>query len=396
MRQEKMTRRNSGSSPFTALRVAGTLAGSLATWLALAVLPAAAQSSPGAENRVVLRVNDRVATLYDYQRAVNEQIAGARNVPGLTEQERQERVADAGRFVMKALFEELLIMSRADQLAVVIDESEVEEQLRATRDRFGFENDEQFHQALAQQGMREEDFRAQIHKQLRGNVVRGREVATRVVVEDEDLRRFYRENEDRFRLPERARFEEVVVLEAVVPADRLVPLAALARTRMLAGGTAAEVAEGLGEGVTSVDVGWVTAGDLAPALDAVAWELEVDGVAEAIAARGGLHVLKMLERTPATVRPFEDVRDAIQQEERSRLFAEEYDLYLTELADAAYIVERLPAGAEGYRPVESPSLDADALGLLAPFAPGAQAREVDESSGAESSGEEAEETDGQP
>ncbi len=391
-----MTRRNPGSSPFTALRDVGTLVGSLATWLALVALPVAAQSSPGAENRVVLRVNDRVATLYDYQRAVNDQVGLVRNAPGLTEQERQERVVDAGRFVMKALFEELLIMSRADQLAVVIDESEVEEQLRATRDRFGFENDEQFHQALAQQGMREEDFRAQIHKQLRGNVVRGREVATRVVVEDEDLRRFYRENEDRFRLPERARFEEVVVLEAVVPADRLAPLAALARTRMLAGGTAAEVAEGLGEGVTSVDVGWVTAGDLAPALDAVAWEIEVDGVAEAIAARGGLHVLKMLERTPATVRPFEDVRDAIQQEERSRLFAEEYDLYLTELADAAYIVERLPAGAEGYRPVESPSLDADALGLLAPFAPGAQAREVDESSGAESSGAEAEETDGQP
>ena len=389
-----MTRHNPGSSPFAALRVAGPLAGSLATWLVLAAVPLAGQSSLGGENRVVLRVNDRIATLYDYERAVNEQIAGVRNALGLTEQERQERVADAGRFVMKALFEELLIMSRADQLAVVIDESEVEEQLRATMERFGFENDEQFRQALAQQGMREEDFRSQIHKQLRGNVVRGREVAPRVVVEDEDLRRFYRENQDRFRIPERGRFEEVVVLEAVVPADRLAPLAALARTRMMAGESAAEVAEGLGEGVTAVDVGWVTAGDLAPALDAVAWELEVDGVAEAVVARGGLHVLKMLERTPATVRPFEDVRDAIQQEERNRLFAEEYDLYMTELADAAYIVERLPEGAEGYRPVESPSLDADALGLLAPFAPGAQASQVEESSG-EAAGEAARDVDGQ-
>ena len=389
-----MTRHNPGSSPFTALRVAGPLAGTLATWLVLAAVPLVGQSSLGGENRVVLRVNDRIATLYDYERAVNEQIAGVRNALGLTEQERQERVADAGRFVMKALFEELLIMSRADQLAVVIDESEVEEQLRATMERFGFENDEQFRQALAQQGMREEDFRSQIHKQLRGNVVRGREVAPRVVVEDEDLRRFYRENQDRFRIPERGRFEEVVVLEAVVPADRLAPLAALARTRMMAGESAAEVAEGLGEGVTAVDVGWVTAGDLAPALDAVAWELEVDGVAEAVVARGGLHVLKMLERTPATVRPFEDVRDAIQQEERNRLFAEEYDLYMTELADAAYIVERLPEGAEGYRPVESPSLDADALGLLAPFAPGAQASQVEESSG-EAAGEAAGDVDGQ-
>ncbi len=390
-----MTQRSLGPAPgtswFAGRPIAGSLAGALAMLLAMAAFPVAGQSSPGLENRVVLRVNDRIATLYDYQRAVTEQVGGIRAAPGLTEPERQERIGNAGRFVMKALFEELVILSRADQLAIVVDESEVEDQLRATKERFGFENQEQFRQALAQQGMREQDFRAQIHKQLRSNVVRGREVAPRVVVEDEDLRRFYRENEERFRIPERARFEEIVVLEAVVPADRLAPLAALARTRLRAGGTAAEVAEGLGDGVTSVDVGWVTAGDLAPALDAVAWDLEVDGVGEAIAARGGLHVLKMLERTPATVQPFEEVRDAIQQEERNRLFSEEYDLYMTELADAAYIVERLPAGAEGYRPVESPSRDSDALGLLAPFGPGAQAPDVDEPSG-----ETTEEPDGQP
>ena len=381
-----MTQR-SLSSWFAGLRIVGAVA----TLLAIAALPVVGQSSPGEENRVVLRVNDRIATLYDYQRAVAEQVGGIRNASGLTEPERQERIADAGRVIMKGLFEELLILSRADQLAVVVDESEVEDQIRTIRERFGLENEEQFRQALAQQGLREEDFRQQTHKGLRSNVVRGREVAARVVVEDEDLRRFYRENEERFRIPERARFEEVVVLEAVVPADRLAPLAALARTRLRAGGTAAEVVEGLGEGVTAVDVGWVTAGDLAPALDAVAWDLEVDGVAEAIAARGGLHVLKMLERTPATVQPFEEVREAIQQEERSRLFAEEYDLYLNELADAAYIVERLPEGAEGYRPVESPSLDSDALGLLAPFGRGVQAPDVDATAG-----ETSEEADGQP
>ena len=376
-----------GNSPFAGLRAAGALV----VVLAMAALPVAGQSSPGSENRVVLRVNDRIATLYDYERAVSAQIDDVRRAPGLTEQERQELVTDAGRLVMKAMFEELLLLSRADQLAVTIDESDVEEQIKATWEQFGIENEEQFRQALAQSGMREEDFRERRRKELRMNVVFGREVAGRAVIEDEDLRGFYRDNQERFRVPERARFEEVVVLESVVPADRLAPLAALARTRLMAGGSAAEVAEGLGEGVTSVDVGWVTPGDLAPALDAVAWDLDVGGVAEATAARGGLHVLKMLERMPASVRPFEEVRDAIEREERGRLFGEERALYLKELEEAAYIVERLPEGAEGYRPVEAPSLDADALGLLAPFGRGAGEPEADESSG-----EAAEETDAQP
>ena len=238
-------------------------------------------------------------------------------------------------------------------------------------ERAGIENEEQFRDALAQQGMREQDFRNQMRKQLRSNIVRGREVAPRVDLADEDLRRFYRDNQERFAIPERARFEEVVILEGVVPADRMAPLASLARTRLTSGEAAAEVVEGLGEGATSVDVGWVTPGDLAPALDAIAWDLQTGDVAEAVSARGGLHVLKMLEREPASVQPFEDVRDVIEREERGRLFDEEYVLYMDELAEAAYIVERLPEEAVGYRPVAAPSLDADALGLLSRFGPDA-------------------------
>ncbi len=341
---------------------------------ALAVLPVAAQSEPGAENRVVLRVNDRIVTLYEYQRAVGDQIRQIRNTPGLTESQRQERLGQVGRLIMKTMFEEQLILSRADQLAIVVDESDVEEQIRATWEQYGIENEEQFRDALAQSGMREEDFRARTRIQLRTNIVLSREVAPRVDLADEDLRRFYRDNQERFAIPERARFEEVVILEGVVPADRMAPLASLALTELVAGQAATDVAEGLGEGATAVDVGWVSPGDLAPALDAVAWDLQAGEVAEAVSARGGLHVLKMLEREAASVEPFEEVRDAIERAERGRLFQEESALYLEELAEAAYLVERLPEEAVGYRPVAAPSLDADALGLLSRFGPDAGAQ----------------------
>ena len=158
----------------------------LATLLVvLTALPVAAQSEPGAENRVVLRVNDRIVTLYEYQRAVAVQIRDIRNAPGLTDQRRQELLAEVGQIIMKALFEEQLILSRADQLAVTVNESDVEEQIRGMWERAGIETEEQFRDALAQQGMREQDFREQMRKQLRSNIVRGREVAPRVDLADE-------------------------------------------------------------------------------------------------------------------------------------------------------------------------------------------------------------------
>ena len=364
-RRHEARRRRGGVSRWAAAGTAAALA------VALGALPAVGQSEPGAENRIVLRVNDRIVTLYEYQRAVAAQIRDIRNAPGLTDMRRQELLAEVGQMIMKALFEELLILSRADQLAVTVDASDVDEQVRMMWERAGIENEDQFREALVQQGMREEDFRDQMRKQLRSNIVRGREVAPRIELADEDLRRFYRDNQELFAIAERARFEEVVILDGVVPADRMAPLAVLARTRLQSEEDAAEVAEGLGEGATAVDVGWVTPGDLTAPLDAVAWDLDPGDVAEAVSARGGLHVLKMLEREPASVQPFEDVREAIERQERGRLFDEEYVLYMEELADAAYIVERLPEEAVGYRPVATPSLDADALGLLSRFAPDA-------------------------
>lgn len=244
---DEMSQRSAGAAPVVFLVAAMLTAAALSL--------AAAQSELGTENYIVLRVNDRVVTLYDYQQALSARIGQVRTAVGVTDQQKQEWIEDAGRHVMKVLFEDLLLKSRADQLAIVIDASDVDEQLKATRERFGFENDAQFRQALTEQGMREEDFRAQLRTRMRSNAVLQREVALRVDLADEDLRRFYRDNEERFRVPERARFEEVVVLEGGVPAGRMAPLAALARTRLVSGKVATKVAEGLGEGVTAVDVG---------------------------------------------------------------------------------------------------------------------------------------------
>ncbi len=373
------------AAPFAMMMLAGSLT-------------AAAQSSPGGENRVVLRVNDRIVTLYDYERAVAEQTRLIRNAQGLTEAQREEQLAQVGRLMMKALFEEQLLLSRADQMSVTVDESDVQEQVQMTWERFNIENQEQFREALAQSGMREEDFREQMHKQLRSNIVRGREVAPRVTLLDEDLRRFYRDNEDLFRIPERARFEEVVVLEDVVAKDRLAPLGVLARARLGEGGTAEVVAESLGTGATAVDVGWVSRGDLATELDEVAWELQPGEVADPVPARGGLHILKMLEREEASLEPFEKVREQIERRERGRLFDQEYALYLDELAESAYIVERLPEEAVGYRPVAAPSLDSDALGLLSGFAPGAavEASALPSGESAADADSEAENTEAEP
>src|SRR6476659_8510846 len=76
-------------------------------------------------NRVVLRVNDQIATLYDYQQHREELVRDIlhREQDG---GERQRLLGQAGELAYADLFRELLLQSRADQLAVEVTDAQVD------------------------------------------------------------------------------------------------------------------------------------------------------------------------------------------------------------------------------------------------------------------------------
>ena len=186
---------------------------SLSLLLALSLVPALA-SAVRAEvlNRVVLRINDQIATLYDYQQHREELVRDVLH----REQDPEERrrlLAAAGETAYADLFRELLLESRADQLGVEVADAQVDASVTQLRQSYNIKTDQDFQAALAQSGMTLAQLKAQLRNQLRVQEVRGREVQSRVKVDEEDLRRYYRKNLETFRQPEQLQLREVVVLE---------------------------------------------------------------------------------------------------------------------------------------------------------------------------------------
>jgi hypothetical protein len=162
-------------------------------------------------NRVVLRVNDRIATLYDYEQRREEaqqQIFRREQDP----QERQRFLARVGPQVFKEMYQDLLLESRADQLNIEVTPEQIEASLADTKQRVGIHSDEDFKAALQQWGLSEAQVREQVRANIRVQQVM-REVNSRISLEEEDLRRYYRKNEEQFRQPEQLHLREVVVLE---------------------------------------------------------------------------------------------------------------------------------------------------------------------------------------
>lgn len=337
----------------------------------LSLLLPSASSVLGAEvvNRVVLRVNDQIATLYDFeQRRANmaREIAREEMDPA----ERREVMAQVGELAYKDLFEELLIESRADQLGITAEEGQIEQQIATMKQNFGIKTDEDFAAALAQSGMTEKQLRERLQRDLRAREVMGREVQSRIDVDEEDLRRYYQKNRDQFRQPEQVQLREVVVLEegGLPTAEERQRVAEQIRQAVAGGASLADaVAEHSQRGHVSnvIDLGWVTPGDLDPGLEAAAWKLAPGALSEPVAGRGGLHLMQVTERKEARIQPFTEVQEQIRRLEQQRLMQSEVAEYMAELEKKSLIVTEPPPGAEGFRRLMGtrPPSEEERLGL---------------------------------
>jgi len=336
----------------------------------LAVSPLAA-----ATNKIILRVNERIATSFDYQTRKATQVQGLRMNKNLTTEQVQERLARLGESVMNELLEELLVISRADQLNITVSESDIDRSIEQAKQGFGIETDEDFDAALRSSGMTRESMRAQMEVNLLIRQVMGREVQPRVTLAEEDLRRYYQAHSEDFQVPERLRLKEIVILDSAELGlqDRIL-LAEEIREKLLAGGEISEVAQpysdrGIATG--AIDLGWVEAGDLARDLEQAVWSLQSGEVSSPIEGRGGSHLIQVVERQEARLRGFVEVQDEIANQEQGRRYQIEVEKYMEELRTSSYIFTDPPPEAAGFRnqlgslSVDLPGLEQAARALTA-------------------------------
>jgi hypothetical protein len=90
-------------------------------------------------------------------------------------------------------------------------------------------------------------------------------------------------------------------------------------------------------------------GDLDPQLEDALEGLDVGAVSEPAPARGGLHILQVVEDRKATLKDFQEVRDQIRAREGDRLFQAEMEVYVRELEENALIESHPPPDAAGFR-----------------------------------------------
>jgi parvulin-like peptidyl-prolyl isomerase len=291
---------------------------------------------------IIARVGDRIITRSQYLgRLRAEYVEIERTVEPAAVAARKEAVR---KNLLHEMLSEVLIKDRADRLGLSVTPAELQEAVKRLKAQYGIETDEAFNDSLQKSGLSRAEMEARLRDTLLTNKVFSRELKSRDELTDRELRERYEREKEHYRLPERARVREIVVV-ATDPADlasreRLKSRAMEAYERAKRGEDFLTLVAEYSDAPTKEkggDLGEVARGELLPVLDSGVFSSDAGAVLGPIETRFGFHILNVNQRIPAEIPSFDAVKDRLRREASEETFQRDYQAYIERLRKEAFV-----------------------------------------------------------
>ena len=311
--------RNVAASVFGTLLLAGST---------LAQTHPAVPESPYGGNTVediVARVNDQIITRSDYDRAMKELDAEARQ-HGATMQE----ISEAHKDLLRNLIDQQLLLSKGKELGIT-GETELINKLNDIRKQYNLETLEDLEKAAKDQGVSFEDFKANIRNTIITQEVLRDQVGRKVQFTPGEVQRYYEAHKQEYVRPESVNLSEILVsvaptalapaMPGTTPAEDPAALAAAKakaddiEAKLNAGGNFAQLARSFSDGTTASeggDLGQFQRGKMAKVLEDATFALNSGQITQPIRTRQGYVIFKVVDHTPGGVPFFKDVEAQVE------------------------------------------------------------------------------------
>jgi peptidyl-prolyl cis-trans isomerase C len=236
---------------------------------------------------------------------------------------------------------ELLYQSSRER-KLSVPEAELNQQMDGVRSQFP--TPEAFQQALQAEGMTLEELRGRMERDLSIRNLIQTELVPNVQVSDDAKRRYYDENPEQMREPDRLRLSHI--LKRVAPdatgESREASRSAIEKILEDARGGAdfAALARAHSEDPGSAPNGGelvVARGETVPPFEAAAFALEPGGLSPVVETQFGFHIIKLTERMRGTLVPYEQVQAQIGEFLRQQGMQKEVESAVSKLRESARV-----------------------------------------------------------
>ena len=301
-------------------------------------LPLSAQVKPGA---VVMTVNDQ--PVYSWEIGIlipqiQQEMSGQGQQP-----DRDEVINGAVQRIVGSR----LLGQEARRRKVEIDDARVDAALAQIEERAG--GREGLENALVGMGATYDLLRASVEETELVKTFVTTRLEPQVSVSESDVLAFYNANPEMFARPDMVRASHILIrlLPNSTTADKKEARnrATAAHQRVVAGEDFAVVAREVSDGSNAADggdMGFFAQDSMVPALADAAFALQVGAISDVIETQFGFHILKLMEKRPASKMSFEEARAPVKQLLIENGSGQKLSELLVKLNESATIVQSEP------------------------------------------------------
>lgn len=281
---------------------------------------------------VLVRVNDRIMTITDFQRRLEVELSQIPEPPTGSDLE------SFARGLFDSIVNEMVLLERAAEKRLKIEEGQVDSAIDNLREQNNLQDDAAFEEALRSAGLTVDDLRARFRQSMLLQRTAQSEVTPTEITEQELFQRYEEDKEERYRVPPMVELEQLFFPIAADSSDR-------AEVLQRARGLVERVrsgndlrAEATLAGIEVQQLGAIPEQDLRPDLKQTIDGMEENGITDPLETGGGLQVIRLIERRPASFQSFEEVKDAIRREVSNAAY-EQQTRGVVERLKGEYLVE---------------------------------------------------------
>jgi len=158
-------------------------------------------------NRIVAVVNNEIITWLELEKKIRELLP-----PGTPADN-----PNVQKQVLFQLIDEKLLGSQIRKLNLQVGKEEIDKAISQIREEQGLKSQEEFTAALAREGIREEDLRARLKDQMLRFRLISREIGSKVIFSEDQIRSYYQKNKSKFEAGERLHLAQITILNSDYP-----------------------------------------------------------------------------------------------------------------------------------------------------------------------------------
>ncbi|HAR49642.1 hypothetical protein ER57_16810 [Smithella sp. SCADC] len=303
----------------------------------------------GAEvvDRIIAVVNDDIITLYEFNAAFEPYLKNIENTYKGNDKEtviKQTRSAFLQRLIDNILIEQ---EGKKSGTGIIVKDEEVMDVIRdiMTKQKLSMQD---FLKNLAKEGNSLDSVKKEIRTQMMRARLLRREIKSKVIVTDEEIGEYYNKNRQDYEGKETVRIKQLLLL---IPPNADSAAIAKVRTgamqlhkRVMAGESFDLLIVKYSQGPAAAqggDVGFVGRGTIIPEVEKVAFSLPVGQISEVIESSVGFHIIQVVDKKGAGLKPITAVREEIKTKIEDEKLDKKFEEWIASIRAKAHIEVKL-------------------------------------------------------